>query len=172
MQNKKQKMLVRVSSVFGYHLHIASYCTIFTAKWSSNGRLEPVISKRLALGHKGLTTHSLLLSPRHHDISDQATTYFRRQLISGGQLISNQKGDNPFGNSYQAINHLNKEKAITHQTTTQTILVVGSIFAHVKIVVPIKCLKYGSDPPCGNSHEDFILIIIISVRNHILKTFS
>ena len=30
---------------FGYYLPIASYGTIFAAKWSSNGRLEAVVSK-------------------------------------------------------------------------------------------------------------------------------
>ena len=39
----------------GYYLPIASYGTIFAAKWSSNGRLEAVVSKWFAQGHKGLT---------------------------------------------------------------------------------------------------------------------
>ena len=43
--------------LFGYYLPIASYGTIFAAKWSSNGGLEAVISKWLAQGHKGLTAH-------------------------------------------------------------------------------------------------------------------
>ena len=30
---------------FGYNLPIASYGTIFAAKWSSNGGLEAVVSK-------------------------------------------------------------------------------------------------------------------------------
>ena len=30
---------------FGYYLPIASYGTIFAAKWSSNGGLEAVVSK-------------------------------------------------------------------------------------------------------------------------------
>ena len=30
---------------FGYYLPIACYGTIFAAKWSSNGRLETVVSK-------------------------------------------------------------------------------------------------------------------------------
>ena len=42
---------------FGYYLPIASYRTIFAAKWSSNGELEAVVSKWLAQGHKGLTAH-------------------------------------------------------------------------------------------------------------------
>ena len=42
---------------FGYYLPIASYGTIFAAKWSSNGGLEAVVSKRLAQGHKDLTAH-------------------------------------------------------------------------------------------------------------------
>ena len=31
--------------LFGYYLPIASYGTIFAAKWSSNGGLEAVVSK-------------------------------------------------------------------------------------------------------------------------------
>ena len=46
---------------FGYYLPIASYGTIFAAKWSSNGGLEAVVSKQLAQGHKGLTTHRCFL---------------------------------------------------------------------------------------------------------------
>ena len=42
---------------FGYYLPIASYGTIFAAKWSSNGGLEAVVSEWLAQGHKGLTAH-------------------------------------------------------------------------------------------------------------------
>ena len=42
---------------FGYYLPIASYGTIFAAKWSSNGGLEAVVSNRLAQGQKGLTAH-------------------------------------------------------------------------------------------------------------------
>ena len=42
---------------FRYYLHIASYGTIFAAKWSSNGGSKDVVSKRLAQGHKGLTAH-------------------------------------------------------------------------------------------------------------------
>ena len=42
---------------FGYFLPIASYGTIFAAKWSNNSRLEAVVSKWLAQGHKGLTAH-------------------------------------------------------------------------------------------------------------------
>ena len=33
----------------------ALYSSLFAAKWSTNGRLEDVISKRLAQGHKGQT---------------------------------------------------------------------------------------------------------------------
>ena len=33
---------------FGYYLPLASYGTIFAAKWSINGGLEAVVSKRLA----------------------------------------------------------------------------------------------------------------------------
>ena len=40
-----------------YYLPIASYGTIFAAKWSSNGGLEAVVSTRLAQGHEGLTAH-------------------------------------------------------------------------------------------------------------------
>ena len=34
-----------------------NHSTVFAAEWSSNGGLEAVVSKSLAQGHKGLTTH-------------------------------------------------------------------------------------------------------------------
>ena len=48
---------------FGYYLPcLPSYGTIFVAQWSSHGRLEAVVSKWLAQGHKGLTAHRCFLS--------------------------------------------------------------------------------------------------------------
>ena len=36
---------------------IASFCAIFAATWSSNGRLQAIISRWLAQGHKSLTAN-------------------------------------------------------------------------------------------------------------------
>ena len=41
----KQFCFSRSATFFRYYLPIASYCTIFATKWSSNGRLEAVVSK-------------------------------------------------------------------------------------------------------------------------------
>ena len=77
---------------FGYYLPIASYGTIFAAKWSSNGGLEAVISKRLAQSHKGLTAHRCFLfcfSPPNASlffVIDHTTKLGMKDLLKDQQL--------------------------------------------------------------------------------------